>query len=152
MRWSRSIRGRRARPVAAWASANRRSIEIAERFGIPVFTPKSLKGEAEQAAFAALDADAAVVVAYGLILPQAVLDAPREGCLNLHASLLPRWRGAAPIHRADHGRRCRDRRHGDANGSGSRHRPGGDGRAARDRRPTRRLAICMTDWRGSAPI
>ncbi|MCX5496340.1 methionyl-tRNA formyltransferase [Kaistia dalseonensis] len=74
--------------------------EIAERFGIPVFTPKSLKGEAERAAFASLDADAAVVVAYGLILPQAILDAPREGCLNLHASLLPRWRGAAPIHRA----------------------------------------------------
>ena len=73
---------------------------VAERFGIPVFTPKSLRGEVEQAAFASLDADVAVVVAYGLILPQAVLDAPREGCLNLHASLLPRWRGAAPIHRA----------------------------------------------------
>ncbi|MBN9019270.1 MAG: methionyl-tRNA formyltransferase [Rhizobiales bacterium] len=73
---------------------------VAERFGIPVFTPKSLKGEAEQAEFASLDADVGVVVAYGLILPQAVLDAPREGCLNLHASLLPRWRGAAPIHRA----------------------------------------------------
>jgi len=73
---------------------------VADRFGIPVFTPKSLRGEAEQADFASLDADVAVVVAYGLILPQAVLDAPRDGCLNLHASLLPRWRGAAPIHRA----------------------------------------------------
>ncbi|MCX5516624.1 methionyl-tRNA formyltransferase [Kaistia algarum] len=73
---------------------------VADHFAIPVFTPKSLKGEAEQEAFASLDADVAVVVAYGLILPQAVLDAPREGCLNLHASLLPRWRGAAPIHRA----------------------------------------------------
>ncbi|HWJ73576.1 MAG TPA: methionyl-tRNA formyltransferase [Kaistia sp.] len=73
---------------------------IADRFGIPVFTPRSLRGEAEQADFAALDIDVAVVVAYGLILPRAVLDAPREGCLNLHASLLPRWRGAAPIHRA----------------------------------------------------
>ncbi len=73
---------------------------IADRFGIPVFTPRSLKGEAEQAAFAALDLDVAVVVAYGLILPAAILDAPREGCFNLHASLLPRWRGAAPIHRA----------------------------------------------------
>jgi len=62
--------------------------------------PKSLKGAEEQAAVADLDADAAVVVAYGLILPQAVLDAPRRGCLNIHASLLPRWRGAAPIHRA----------------------------------------------------
>jgi methionyl-tRNA formyltransferase len=73
---------------------------IAERFGIPVFTPKSLKGEAEQADFASLDADVGVIIAYGLILPQAILDAPRDGCLNLHASLLPRWRGAAPIHRA----------------------------------------------------
>lgn len=74
--------------------------EAAESFGIPVFTPQSLKGEEEQAAFAGLDADVAVVVAYGLILPRAVLDAPREGCLNLHASMLPRWRGAAPINRA----------------------------------------------------
>ena len=68
--------------------------------GLPVRTPKSLKDPAEQAAFAELNADAAVVVAYGLILPQAVLDAPRLGCLNIHASLLPRWRGAAPIQRA----------------------------------------------------
>jgi methionyl-tRNA formyltransferase len=59
-----------------------------------------LKGVEEQEAFAALNADVAVVVAYGLILPQAVLDAPAKGCLNIHASLLPRWRGAAPIHRA----------------------------------------------------
>jgi methionyl-tRNA formyltransferase len=59
-----------------------------------------LKSPADQAEFAALGADAAVVVAYGLILPQAVLDAPKFGCLNIHASLLPRWRGAAPIHRA----------------------------------------------------
>jgi len=68
--------------------------------GIPVHTPKSLKPVEEQAVFAGLDADAAVVAAYGLILPQAVLDAPRLGCLNVHASLLPRWRGAAPIQRA----------------------------------------------------
>lgn len=68
--------------------------------GLPVRTPLSLKGEDEQRAFAELDLDVAVVVAYGLILPQAVLDAPRMGCLNLHASLLPRWRGAAPIQRA----------------------------------------------------
>jgi methionyl-tRNA formyltransferase len=72
----------------------------AEAEGWPVRTPKSLKDPAEQAAFAALDLDAAVVVAYGLILPQAVLDAPRLGCFNVHASLLPRWRGAAPIQRA----------------------------------------------------
>jgi methionyl-tRNA formyltransferase len=72
----------------------------AEELEIPVRHPLSLKGADEQAAFAALDADIAVVAAYGLILPRAVLDAPRHGCLNIHASLLPRWRGAAPIHRA----------------------------------------------------
>ncbi len=72
----------------------------AEALGLVVRFPKSLKGEAEQAEFAALNADVAVVAAYGLILPQAVLDAPAHGCLNIHASLLPRWRGAAPIHRA----------------------------------------------------
>lgn len=74
--------------------------ETAEAFGIPVFTPKSLKGEAEQVQFASLGAEVAVVVAYGLILPKAVLVAPEYGCLNLHGSLLPRWRGAAPIQRA----------------------------------------------------
>jgi methionyl-tRNA formyltransferase len=73
---------------------------FAEASGIPVFTPKSLKGEAEQAAFRSLGADVGVVVAYGLLLPQAVLDAPHAGCLNLHGSRLPRWRGAAPIQRA----------------------------------------------------
>jgi len=72
----------------------------AEASGIPVLTPRSLKGEAEQAAFRAHDADVAVVVAYGLLLPKAILDAPREGCLNMHGSALPRWRGAAPIQRA----------------------------------------------------
>ena len=72
----------------------------AEQFGLPVVTPISFKAEAQQAAFAAFGADAAVVVAYGLILPVAVLDAPTLGCFNLHASLLPRWRGAAPIQRA----------------------------------------------------
>ncbi len=68
--------------------------------GVAVRHPISLKDEGEQAAFAALGVDAAVVVAYGLLLPKAVLAAPRLGCFNLHASLLPRWRGAAPIHRA----------------------------------------------------
>jgi methionyl-tRNA formyltransferase len=72
----------------------------AKRLGLPVSTPKSLKDADEQAAFAAHQADAAVVVAYGLILPKPILDAPRLGCFNLHASLLPRWRGAAPLHRA----------------------------------------------------
>ena len=68
--------------------------------GLPVRHPVSLKAPEAQAEFAALKADIAVVVAYGLILPRAVLDAPARGCLNIHASLLPRWRGAAPIHRA----------------------------------------------------
>ncbi len=74
--------------------------ERAEALGIPVFTPKSLRNEATQTEFAAHDADLAVVAAYGLILPRAILEAPRAGCINVHASLLPRWRGAAPIQRA----------------------------------------------------
>ncbi len=72
----------------------------AEALGLPVRHPVSLRSETAAKDFAALAADVAVVVAYGLILPQPVLDAPRHGCLNIHASLLPRWRGAAPIHRA----------------------------------------------------
>jgi methionyl-tRNA formyltransferase len=74
--------------------------ELAERFSIPVFTPRSFKDPREIEAFQGLRADVGVVAAYGLILPRAILDAPRFGCLNLHASLLPRWRGAAPIQRA----------------------------------------------------
>jgi len=72
----------------------------ARRLGIPVLTPKTLKTPEALEAFRAHHADAAVVVAYGMILPQAILDAPPLGCFNLHASLLPRWRGAAPINRA----------------------------------------------------
>jgi methionyl-tRNA formyltransferase len=72
----------------------------AEAAGIEIRTPLTLRDETEQRAFAALDLDAAVVAAYGLILPEPVLAAPRHGCLNVHASLLPRWRGAAPIQRA----------------------------------------------------
>ncbi|MCT8159219.1 methionyl-tRNA formyltransferase [Pseudoruegeria sp. SHC-113] len=85
-------RGKKERPTPVHARA--------EALGLPVRHPTSLRNEAAQADFAALQADIAVVVAYGLILPQAVLDAPTNGCLNIHASLLPRWRGAAPIHRA----------------------------------------------------
>ena len=80
----------RPSPVHAYAAAR----------GIEVRTPTSLKSAEEQARFAALNADAAAVVAYGLLLPKPVLDAPRLGCFNVHASLLPRWRGAAPIQRA----------------------------------------------------
>lgn len=74
--------------------------QLAAARGIPVEQPVSLRNEAAQAMLRAYDLDVLVVVAYGLILPQAVLDMPRAGCLNIHASLLPRWRGAAPIHRA----------------------------------------------------
>src|SRR5687768_162086 len=72
----------------------------AEALGIEVRTPVNFKDDGDRAAFAALELDIAVVAAYGLILPQAILDAPKRGCLNIHASLLPRWRGAAPIQRA----------------------------------------------------
>ena len=85
-------RGKKDRPSPVQARA--------EALGFDVRYPVSLKTAEVQAEFAALNADVAVVVAYGLILPQAVLDAPMRGCLNIHASLLPRWRGAAPIHRA----------------------------------------------------
>ena len=72
----------------------------AEELGLPVRSPLSLRNAEAQAEFSALDLDVAVVAAYGLILPQAVLDAPKHGCLNVHGSLLPRWRGAAPVQRA----------------------------------------------------
>ena len=85
-------RGKKDRPAPVQARA--------EALGLMVRHPVSLRTQAAQAEFAALNADVAVVVAYGLILPQAILDAPVRGCLNIHASLLPRWRGAAPIHRA----------------------------------------------------
>lgn len=85
-------RGKKDRPTPVHSRA--------EALGLPVRHPTSLKSDDEQAAFAALGADAAVVVAYGLLLPRPILDAPTRGCLNIHASLLPRWRGAAPIHRA----------------------------------------------------
>ena len=74
--------------------------ERADDLGLEVRTPRSLRSEEEQAKFAALNADLAVVAAYGLILPKPILEAPRMGCVNIHASLLPRWRGAAPIQRA----------------------------------------------------
>ncbi len=85
-------RGKKERPSPVHA----RALEL----GLAVRTPVNFKQTETREAFAALGADVAVVVAYGLILPQAILDAPRKGCLNIHASLLPRWRGAAPIHRA----------------------------------------------------
>ncbi len=85
-------RGKKPRPTAVHARA--------DVLGLPVRTPATLRDPAEQAAFDALNLDIAVVAAYGLILPRPILDAPRFGCLNIHPSLLPRWRGAAPIQRA----------------------------------------------------
>ncbi|MCF1708056.1 methionyl-tRNA formyltransferase [Tabrizicola sp. J26] len=85
-------RGKKDRPSPVQVAA--------EDLGLPVRYPVSLRSEEAQHDFAALQPDVAVVVAYGLILPQPILDAPHRGCLNIHASLLPRWRGAAPIHRA----------------------------------------------------
>ncbi|MGA0616631.1 methionyl-tRNA formyltransferase [Paracoccus sp. KR1-242] len=85
-------RGQKSRPSPVHKAA--------EELGLTVRVPESLKSPETRTEFAALAADVAVVVAYGLILPRPVLDAPRLGCLNIHASLLPRWRGAAPIHRA----------------------------------------------------
>lgn len=89
------------RPAGRGKKTRASPVQIrADSLGLPVRTPVNLKDTALHEAFEDLNADVAVVVAYGLILPQAVLDAPRWGCLNIHASLLPRWRGAAPIHRA----------------------------------------------------
>ena len=92
---------RAARPAGRGMKLQLSPVEVeARRLGIPVFTPATLKTLEAPVEFRADDADAAVVVAYGMILPQAILDAPKLGCFNLHASLLPRWRGAAPIQRA----------------------------------------------------
>ncbi len=85
-------RGMAARPSAVQM--------LAESLGLPVFSPRSLRSESEAESFEALKPDVAVVAAYGLLLPKAFLEAPRFGCLNLHGSLLPRWRGAAPVQRA----------------------------------------------------
>jgi methionyl-tRNA formyltransferase len=85
-------RGKELRPTAVHA--------VAERHGLQVRTPLNFKAQEDRDAFAALNLDVAVVVAYGLLLPRAILEAPRLGCFNLHGSILPRWRGAAPIHRA----------------------------------------------------
>ena len=89
------------RPAGRGKAERRTAVhERADELGIEVRTPKTLRTEEEQARFRALDADLAVVAAYGLILPKPILDAPKGGCVNVHASLLPRWRGAAPIQRA----------------------------------------------------
>ncbi|PKR89417.1 methionyl-tRNA formyltransferase [Pleomorphomonas diazotrophica] len=92
---------RAPKPAGRGMDLRRSPVHVrADTLGIPVLTPKTLRSEEAQAAFSAHNADVAVVVAYGLLLPKPVLDAPRLHCLNLHASLLPRWRGAAPINRA----------------------------------------------------
>jgi len=92
---------RAAKPAGRGMALQPSPVErAAQGLGIPVFTPATLKSEEAQATFRSLGAEAAVVVAYGLILPKPILDAPPLGCFNVHASLLPRWRGAAPINRA----------------------------------------------------
>jgi len=90
-----------ARPAGRGKAERKTPVhERAEQLGIEVRTPKSLRNEDEQAKFRSLDADLTVVAAYGLILPRPILEAPKSGCINVHASLLPRWRGAAPIQRS----------------------------------------------------
>ena len=90
-----------ARPAGRGKAERKTAVhERAEQLGIEVRTPKSLRNDDEQAQFRGLDADLAVVAAYGLILPRPILEAPKAGCINVHASLLPHWRGAAPIQRA----------------------------------------------------
>ena len=89
------------RPAQRGKALTRSAVQLrAETLGLAVRSPINFRAPADRAAFASLDLDVAVVAAYGLILPQAVLDVPRRGCINIHASLLPRWRGAAPIQRA----------------------------------------------------
>ncbi len=134
---SRSGRGKQERPSPVQMRA--------EALGIAVRHPVSLKSAEQQAEFAALDADVAVVSAYGLLLPQAILDAPSHGCLNVHGSLLPRWRGAAPIHRAVQAGDDGDRDHDHADGGRARYRA--DVAQARNADWTARpLANCMTNW------
>lgn len=89
------------RPAGRGKAERKTAVQVrAETLGLPVFMPTSLKGTDAQAEFARLDADLAVVAAYGLILPKPILNSPKGGCINVHASLLPRWRGAAPVQRA----------------------------------------------------
>ncbi|MEO7564564.1 MAG: methionyl-tRNA formyltransferase [Sphingomicrobium sp.] len=89
------------RPAGRGKAERKTAVHLAaEALGLPVHTPRSLRAPEAQAEFAALDADLAVVAAYGLVLPREILEAPKSGCINVHASLLPRWRGAAPIQRA----------------------------------------------------
>jgi methionyl-tRNA formyltransferase len=96
-----AVYSREAKPAGRGMKLQPTPVALAARqLGIPVLTPKTLKTPEALAEFCAFEADAAVVVAYGMILPQPILDAPKLGCYNLHGSLLPRWRGAAPINRA----------------------------------------------------
>ena len=139
--------------------AGRRGLELqptpvereARALRAAVLTPATLRTPEAQEAFRAHGADAAVVVAYGLILPKPMLDAVPLGCFNLHASLLPRWRGAAPIHRAIMAGDAETGVDGDEDGGGARHRPDRHGRARSRSRPTRPPATCTTSWRAAAP-
>ena len=123
---------------------------LAAQHGLAVRSPVSLRTPEAQAAFAELGADAAVVAAYGLILPPPILAAPRLGCLNVHASLLPRWRGAAPIQRALLAGDTRDRDHDHADGGRARHRPDPAAGGGADRAAMRRPPAFRPSWRCSA--
>ena len=111
--------------------------ERAEQLGIEVRTPRTLRDEEEQAQFRALDADLAVVAAYGLILPEPILEAPKAGCINVHASLLPRWRGRGADPARDPRRRRGQRRDHHADGRRARYRA--DAAQARARHSSERL-------------
>ena len=120
-----------ARRARQGAAALPRPARAPRRAGSRCARRSRCESAEEQAAFAALELDVAVVAAYGLILPEPILDAPRHGCLNVHASLLPRWRGAAPIQRAILAGDARDRRHHHADGARARHRADAGDRARR---------------------
>ncbi len=138
-----------ARPAGRGLRARASAVEIAaRRLDLPVASPASLRDSEVQAEFRALDADLAVVAAYGLILPRPILAAPRLGAINLHASLLPRWRGAAPIQRA---LLAGDARPGSRSSRSSRRStPARSWRWRRSRSPPRAPPrACMISWPGS---
>ena len=136
---SRPAAAMRCGPVRCRSRRNGSGCRCARRRGCATTRRRS-------AAFAALGLDAAVVAAYGLILPQAMLEAPRRGCLNIHASLLPRWRGAAPIQAAVLAGDTRDRRHHHADGCRAGHRADAAARGGADHRAQPPRRSCTTCW------
>ena len=141
------------RPAGRGQAVRRCAVQMAaEALGLAVRTPARLRRDAAaQAAFSELDLDAAVVAAYGLILPPSMLAAPRRGCLNIHASLLPRWRGAAPIQAAILAGDTESGDHDHANGRGAGYRPDAAARGGADRTGHRPPPSCTTRSPPSAP-